>query len=230
MKKTILFLTMGLVLACSTNNDEDVNSYATETIDSQNSMLSKTINKNFTVAIGTQIWMKEDLNVSKYRNGEDIPQVQDPTVWTTLTTGAWCYYENSTANGRTYGKLYNWYAVNDPRGLAPAGWHIPSDAEWTTLATFLGGETVAGGKMKSTTGWNFPNTDATNSSGFTGLPGGGRFIDGVFANIGYNGSFWSSTQFDTSSAWMRYLYFENSSLNSYNHVKNVGFSVRCLKD
>ncbi len=146
------------------------------------------------VRIGTQIWMTRNLNVSRYRNGDPIPQVQDPSAWAALTTGAWCYYENNTVNGTTYGKLYNWYAVNDPRGLAPTGYHVPSDGEWTTLTTFLGGESVAGGKMKATTLWNSPNTGATNSSGFTGLPGGIRNRFGSIFDIGFNGNWWSSSE------------------------------------
>ena len=145
------------------------------------------------VTIGTQTWMQKNLNVSKYSDGTLIPQVTDGTQWANLTTGAWCYYNNTTANGATYGKLYNWFAVvgiydaasaNNPalrKKLAPTGWHVPTDAKWTQLTDCLGGESVAGGKMKSTgtiqagTGlWDDPNTAATNESGFTGLPGGIR--------------------------------------------------------
>src|ERR1035437_4904310 len=127
------------------------------------------------VTICTQSWMLKNLDVSTYRNGDLIPEVTDGSAWSALTAGAWCWYNNDSAtNASTYGKLYNWYAVNDPRGLAPTGWHVPSDAEWTTLSTCLGGNAVAGGAMKETgtTHWTSPNTGATNSSGFTGLPGG----------------------------------------------------------
>jgi uncharacterized protein (TIGR02145 family) len=123
------------------------------------------------ISIGTQIWTQSNLNVSRYRNGDIIPQVTNYTQWENLTTGAWCYYANNTANGVVYGKLYNWYAVSDPRGLAPQGWHVPSDAEWRTLTTYLG-EDSAGGKMKSITLWGSFNTGATSSSGFSGFPGG----------------------------------------------------------
>ena len=116
------------------------------------------------VAIGSQVWMSTNLNVSTYRNGDVIPQVQDKDTWDKLTTGAWCYYENNAANGTKYGKLYNWYAVNDARGLAPAGWHIPTDGEWTVLYTYLGGEDVAGKKMKSTSGWGSWTEDITCSN------------------------------------------------------------------
>ncbi|MBK8080215.1 MAG: fibrobacter succinogenes major paralogous domain-containing protein [Saprospiraceae bacterium] len=120
-----------------------------------------------TIQIGTQKWMSKNLDVAFYRNGDPIPQVTSPTAWAVLSTGAWCYYNNDPIQGNKYGKLYNWYAVNDPRGLAPQGWHIPSDAEWTTLEITLGGVSVAGGKMKEagTLNWVSPNTGADNSSG-----------------------------------------------------------------
>ena len=184
-----------------------------------------------TVTIGGQIWMQKNLNACKYRNGDDIPQVTDPAVWADLNTGAWCYYENSTANGTVYGKLYNAYAVNDPRGLAPAGYHIPSDGEWTTLTTFLGGVVVAGGKMKATTGWESPNTDATNSSGFTGLPGGVRSSgSGVFYNIGSFGKWWSSTKFGGEHTFFRFLNYGFGSVDEGYYNNRDGYSVRCIKD
>lgn len=183
------------------------------------------------VTIGTQKWMRKNLNVSKYRNGDDIPQVQDPTAWGNLTTGAWCYYENNTANGTVYGKLYNWYAANDPRGLAPTGYHIPSDAEWTTLTNFLGGESVAGNKMKATTLWTpYSGIINTNSSSFTGLPGGYRANNGPFAGIGYGGRWWSSSEIATSNAWFRAIDYNNSSTFRLNDPKRSGYSLRCLRD
>jgi uncharacterized protein (TIGR02145 family) len=115
-----------------------------------------------TVTIGKQVWTSKNLNVATYRNGDAIPQVTDPTVWGNLTTGAWCYYDNDPSNGTKYGKLYNWYAVNDPRGLAPIGYHIPTDAEWTKLIDYLGKESEAGKKMKSTSGWESYTTDCPN--------------------------------------------------------------------
>ena len=198
------------------------------------------------VTIGTQIWSSTNLDVSTYRDGTPIPQVTDQTQWQNLTTGAWCYYNNTTANGTTYGKLYNWYAVagihdTDPstpnKILAPQGWHVPSDAEWTTLTTFLGGESVAGGKMKATgtiqegTGlWESPNTSATNASGFTGLPAGYRLFNLTFNNIGYNGICWSSSELTTTNARTLFL----DSIDGYaarpNSSKKNGFSVRCLRD
>jgi uncharacterized protein (TIGR02145 family) len=196
------------------------------------------------VTIGTQIWSSTNLDVTTYSDGTPIPQVTDPTAWANLTTGAWCYNDNREPNGAVYGKLYNWYAVagifdaaslNDTslrKQFAPSGWHIPSDTEWTTLTTFLGGESVAGGKMKETgtTHWTSPNTNATNSNGFTGLPGGCRFNAGTFATIGTVGIWWSSSEFSPSYARYRLLFYtDGNALRNYEY-KVVGFSVRCIKD
>ena len=149
------------------------------------------------------------------------------TTWANLTTGAWCYYENKTAKGTTYGKLYNWFAVNDTRGLAPKGYHIPTDAEWTILTDNLGEE--AGTKMKSTSGWD-NNGNGTNTSGFAGLPGGCRYGSGYFYLIGANGYWWSSSEGVASGAWYRYLGYNNGHVSRGNDSKQDGFSVRCLRD
>ena len=206
-------------------------------------LLSFTI-KAQDVTIGTQTWTSKNLEVTKYRNGEEIPQVKNKKNWANLTTGAWCYYENKTANGTTYGKLYNWFAVNDPRGLAPKGYHIPTDAEWTILTDYLGGDTIAGTKMKSTSGWD-NNGNGTNTSGFAGLPGGYRKslirksrnglirksrirrIRKKFNGIGDFGYWWSSSEDGADSAWCRNL---NDNVNRYDRRKRDGFSVRCLRD
>lgn len=181
-----------------------------------------------TVKIGNQTWFSENLNVSKYRNGDVIPEVTDPIQWGKLTTGAWCYYNNDSNNGLIYGKLYNWYAVKDSRGLAPKGYHISTDEEWTTLTNFLGAS--AGGKMKNTTGWNGINIGATNNSGFSGLPGGFCINDEEFFFKETNGYWWSSTAIDSETAWNRSLGINSSSVcRSYDN-KKYGFSVRCVKD
>lgn len=186
-------------------------------------------NEYKTVTIGSKEWMAENLKVEHYRNGDPIPQVQDEKEWKKLTTGAWCYYENKTENGVTYGKLYNWYAVNDLRGLAPEGWHVPSDAEWKELEEYLGGKDVAGGKMKSTTLWLSPNKEATNESGFTGLPGGYN-EDSRFKLIEKYGCFWSSTEVTTIGAWCRLLKYNIPDIQRDNNHKRNGLSVRCVKD
>ena len=188
------------------------------------------------VTIGTQCWMKSNLNVSRYRNGDVIPQVTSQEAWAELTTGAWCYYENNTANGTVYGKLYNWYAVTDPRGLAPEGYHVPSDAEWTILVDFLGGETVAGGKMKSQSGWITgwgTGDNGTNSSGFNSKPAGRRFSGGAFD---YHGtSYWSTTdyvnvQWNVEGAYNREIPSSGLTIVKFGNVKSEGYSIRCLKD
>lgn len=185
-----------------------------------------------TIKIGTQKWMAANLNIARYRNGDKIPQVKNPAAWETLTSGAWCYYNNDPANGAIYGKLYNWYAVNDPRGLAPIGYHIPSDAEWNTLSTFLGGSLIAGGKMKESgvAHWDDPNVDATNSSNFTGLPGGGRNSFGTFNSIFSLGCWWSSTEEDINYALVRFLTSSDGAIGNGGRYKYFGFSVRCVKD
>jgi len=186
-----------------------------------------------TVVIGTQQWMEKNLDVMTYRNGDIIPQVTSATEWAALTTGAWCWYDNSAANGAIYGKLYNWYAVNDPRGLAPQGWHIPTNAEWTTLNALLGGVAAAGGKMKTTgtTTWTTPNTSATNESGFAGLPGGNRYnSDGAFSGVGSSGIWWSATEINSAVAWLRFLSYDNAFRWRDLDYKAYGLSVRCLRD
>ena len=189
-------------------------------------LLSFTI-KAQEIKIGTQTWTTKNLDVTKYRNGDAIPQVQDKNAWAKLKTGAWCYYENKTAKGTTYGKLYNWFAVNDTRGLAPKGYHIPTDAEWTILTDNLGKE--AGTKMKSTSGW-YNDGNGTNTSGFAGLPGGCRFNDGNFYVIGANGSWWSSSEGYADNAWYRYLNSNDGNVSRLNNDERNGFSVRCLRD
>ena len=192
-------------------------------------------------SIGSQIWQNTNLDVTTYRDGTPIPQVTDPTQWANLTTGAWCYYNNDPANNSVYGKLYNWYAVagihdNDPNTpnkiLAPTGWHVPTDDEWTTLSAFLGGASVAGGKMKATgiSLWASPNVGATNSSGFNGLPGGVRNNYAEFLYVGTNGFWWSSSEYDFTGAWPRDLYFNTGDLYRNVTNKGTGWSVRCVKD
>ena len=184
------------------------------------------------VKIGKQVWMAENLNVFYFKNGDAIPVVKTAEEWKKAGENqqpACCYYENNAENGKTYGLLYNWYAVNDKRGLAPAGYHIPTFAEWTTLTDYLGGVEVAGTKMKSTSGWN-ENGNGTNSSGFNALPGGLRGLSGSFFGIGYNGFWWSSSEDGTNNAWYRFLSCYSGGVYSFNDDEGGGLSVRCLRD
>ena len=185
-----------------------------------------------TITIGTQVWMTKNLDVATFRNGDPIPQAKTNEEWVKAGDNqqpAWCYYDNDPANGAKYGKLYNWYAVNDSRGLAPVGYHIPSDAEWKILTDFLGGEEVAGTKMKSTDFWA-NSGNGTNESGFSGLPGGNRNSNGPFVTIGKYGLWWSSTKTDTLTAWYRYLNCYSGDVFRDANDEQVGFSVRCLRD
>jgi uncharacterized protein (TIGR02145 family) len=227
-----------------------------------------------TVTIGTQTWTTKNLDVSTFRNGDLIPEAKTDEEWKAANENkqpAWCYHENNTANGTKYGKLYNWYAVIDARGLAPAGWHVPTDEEWTVLENSLGDD--AGKKMKSSSGWNSYKTrgsktcpncanwnaeyrkkvpchtckdtrsvgapevshvgNGTNSSGFSGLPGGFRSGYGYFSDVGNQGNWWSAAEANGMVAWVRLRGLSNSSLyrgGRGNYGNYDGFSVRCVRD
>ncbi len=204
------------------------------------------------VIIGSQVWTATNLDVSTYRNGDSIPHVQDATTWATLTTGAWCYFNNNSTNGTKYGKLYNGYAVNDTRGLAPTGYHIPTDAEWDILRDYLGNiyilpgypiNTLLAKNMKSTTGWKkgmkpgnyiyYVDGNGTNVTCFAGLPGGMRNNDGYFCESESYSYWWTSKDSAPnptlkSSVWFMWhsdTYFSNGYFNI-----NSAYSVRCIKD
>ncbi len=183
------------------------------------------------VTIGTQEWMKQNLKTTHYKNGVAITYPgTDNTAWQNNTTGAYAWYNNDeTTYKNTYGALYNWHAVNTGN-LCPTGWHVPTDAEWTTLTTYLGGESIAGGKLKATTLWNSYTSVATNSSGFSALPGGYRYFDGTCYGIGGYGYWWSSTESNTTDAWYRGMTYYYSYAYSYYYDKAAGFSVRCRRD
>jgi uncharacterized protein (TIGR02145 family) len=188
------------------------------------------------VKIGSQTWMSKDLDVSAFANGDPIPQAKTTEEWKNALdkqTPAWCYFDYDPANGAKYGKLYNWYSVNDPRGLAPNGWHVPSDVEWNVLAEQVGGVDKAGVTLKNASGWD-DNGNGTNSSGFAGLPGGGLQTSTgnviSFFGIRQTGNWWTSTGFNDVYAWTRILQRNNDALLRAVGKKNFGISVRCLKD
>ena len=188
-----------------------------------------------TVKIGEQEWMVKNLNVSKFRNGDIIPEAKSREDWKKAgneNQPAWCYYDNDPVNEANYGKLYNWYAVSDPRGITPEGWHVPSDDEWQILIDYLGGEKVAGGKMKESVSklWKHPNKGATNQFGLTVFGGGVRYIEGKFNDLDDDAYFWSSTEYDATHAWYRILGYSFSNVYKYYYDKRYGFSVRCIKD
>jgi uncharacterized protein (TIGR02145 family) len=190
-----------------------------------------------TIVIGNQEWMAENLNTSIYRNGDAIPTNLDNSTWGFFGSGAWTYLNNDESNACPYGKLYNWFACVDARHLCPVGWHVPSDAEWSVLTYYLGGEAVAGGKMKTTgtiqaaTGlWDSPNTAATNSSGFSGVPGGFRYgtSGGSYGQIASDGFWWTSSE----NFYMLYRHLRThwGASDWGEHSGNYGYSVRCLRD
>ena len=187
-----------------------------------------------TIKIGSQIWMAENLDVDKFSNGDLIPHAQTRKEWYEASEKgqpAWCYYENDPANSDIHGKLYNWHAVNDRRGLAPAGWHVPSNIEWHELIDFLGGMATADEKMKSNKGWSAAS-NGNNQSGFSGTPGGYRFVMGFFGRMGDSGYWWSATESkrNTKGAWYCKLDYYNSYVDSTIDLKGTGFSVRCIKN
>ena len=200
-----------------------------------------------TIQIGAQCWTQTNLKVSKYRNGDIVPTGLNNNDWGSTTSGAYAIYNNDPVNDGLYGKLYNHYAVTDSRGLCPTGWHVPSEREWNILVKYLdpNADTVcfgcwqsniAGGMMKSTAmqptpgGWQSPNTGATNSSGFTALPGGLRNGNGDFGTMATNGYWWSSSDVSGSDAWNRLLYTNYSDFNRISYGRADGFSVRCCRD
>jgi len=183
-----------------------------------------------TVTIGMQVWMVENLMTTKLNDNTSIPLVTDATAWGDLETPGYCFPGNDENNKATYGMLYNWYAVNTGK-LCPTGWYVPTDADWTTLTTYLGGESVAGGKLKEagTIHWQTPNAEATNETGFTALPGGDRWYNGTFGSIGTGGYWWSSTQHSESFSWYRFMYYLLGYVDRDYHGKEYGHSIRCIQ-
>ncbi|MDF1546838.1 MAG: fibrobacter succinogenes major paralogous domain-containing protein [Bacteroidales bacterium] len=189
-----------------------------------------------TVKIGTQTWMAENLKTTKYRNGDAIPEVTGITEWGDLTTGAYCNYDNNAANAATYGRLYNWYAVNESRNLAPTGWHVATYEDWETLTNYLGGFDVAGGKLKETgtAHWESPNEGATDEVGFKALPGGGRFFPAShnFNAIGLGSEWWSINNTGAIKDWAWDIMSSGASIRAdyFATADTDGLSVRCVKD
>lgn len=190
----------------------------------------KSLKDDGTVKIGTQSWSVANLNVTTFRNGDTIPEAKTNKDWVIAGDSkkpAWCYYNNDAANGKKFGKLYNWYAVNDPRGLAPEGWTLPGASDWATLTRYLGGLGSVGSKMKSSTGWT-DGYDGTNETGFTGLPGGYRMENGLFLNFGNMAIWWSSDESNSRNAIDHYL-SQSNSLSASDNPKQCGEYVRCIR-
>jgi len=227
---SIIMIMLLLVLSLLSGCDKDLFSPAGTVTDIDGNIYE-------VIKIGTQSWFGENLKTTKYNDGSVIPYVNDGFLWTYLTTDAFSYYDGSETNQYTYGNLYNWYAVNTGK-LCPTGWHVPSSAEWEVLEDFLGGSYDAGGRLKEegTSHWDEPNYGAINSSGFSALPAGTFSIVwlsgdlSVFEGIGYFTDFWSSSEADPQTAYVKYLSSDNHVLESGYDLKFSGLSVRCLKD
>ena len=228
LKKSIRILLAILIFSIfnTCSKDKPTNSSGSETVTDIDG------NVYHTITIGTQIWMVENLEVTHYRNGDVIPNIISTSDWANLTTGAYCFYNNDSGNCVVYGGLYNWYTLDDYRKIAPDGWHIPTDLEWQTLFTYLGGVSVAGGKLKEVGNlhWQSPNIGATNEYGFSALPGGYRDGLGVFHSMGIYGFYWTSTISNTIYAWRRSFYNASTEVYHFANDMPVGFSVRCVKD
>jgi uncharacterized protein (TIGR02145 family) len=183
-----------------------------------------------TVTIGTQVWMAEDLRTTRFNDGTAIPAVTDYDAWASLTTPAYSWYNNDSLNNHGSG-LYNWYAIATNK-LCPEGWHVPTNEEWTLLGNYFGDAGAAGGELKEagTAHWKDPNEGATNSSGFTALPGGYRSYNGSFGFQGVSGHWWSATQYSDSVVYFWNMRYKSKGL--YNHLSNKpnGFCVRCIQD
>lgn len=223
--KTVLFVMafMSAIFLVSCDSDDKTDKGIVKDIDG---------NIYQTVTIGSQNWMTENLKTTRFRNGDSVTYVTGNAAWNNLNTGGYCLYDNQLSHKDSYGYLYNWAAVNDNRKLAPEGWHIASDAEWDTLVHYLGGDVVAGGKLKDTgtVHWTNPNTDATNETGFSALPGGYRISNGSYEHLKNYGYWWSSTPADTANAWTRNTSYNYGSISRDAIDKKYGFSVRCVKD
>ncbi len=241
LKISVLIASVAIVFSSCSKDDNDsssgssTNGKTTAVFNSSvfyGSITDRDGNVYKTVTIGTQTWMAENLRTTTYNDGTAIPNVTDNDSWAS-STGAYCNHNIATGTDTiaTYGRLYNWYAVNTGK-LAPKGWHVPTYAEWTTLVTYLGGDSVSGGKLKETgtTHWRSPNTGATNETGFTALPGGARNSNGTFTSLRNNGYWWSATEGNAANAWSRYIDFDYSFVGIDYNSKGVGSSVRCVRD
>jgi len=229
-KQFAIFFVLICIISCSKNSTESKENNPPATEGTVTDIDGNIYN---TVKIGDQWWMAENLKVTHFRNGDPIPYVTADSIWKNLKTAAYCNRESISNYMEIYGCLYNWYAVNDARNIAPAGWHIPTDSEWQILVDTLGGDYNAGGKLKEagTEHWNSPNTGATNESEFTALPASHRLgIAGQYGYMGVHADFWTTTPFDTTAAWYRGLRYDIITVVESALQYDYGLSIRCVKD
>lgn len=229
----ILFIASISIESCKKDDDDDT----PDPVEDPTKVKDIDGNVYNVIQIGNQYWMKENLRVSKFRNGNPITNRSDGIAWKkdtipSLGGGGWCYFNNEQLNDAVYGKLYNYYAISDPRNIAPEGWHVATEVDWKTLIHHLGDSTLVGGYLKEAgvAHWFSPNTGATNSSNFTGLPGGKRDHMGNFTHNTIDAFFWTTKSIDNDYALFYNLDFMISGVYSYTALKKNGFSVRCVKD
>ena len=232
--KRLLLIPLVLFISCEDKDDDPLPLDCTG-VEGGNSISDIDGNCYETVRIGQQLWMAENLKVTHYNNGDATSTGYSNSEWADLDeteTGAYAAYNDNESNADIYGYLYNWYVVEDVRGICPEGWHVPTDEEYTLLTDYLDGTSVAGGKMKEAgiEHWNSPNEGATNESGFTGLPGGCRYSDGRYTNINNIGYFWSSTESSDNNARYRGLLYNLPFVLKDGINNGYGLSIRCLKD
>jgi len=246
--KILIFLTFVLIIlftiGCGNNQKEKSITSNDTTNNNQTKETPIVVKKNndsvvdidgnvyHTITIGNQTWMMENLKVTKYLNGDKIPNIMDYENWSNLKTGAYCGYFNKQENAHIYGCLYNWFAVNDKRKIAPKGWRVATESDWTALIKYLAGEIVAGGKMKETgtDHWKFPNSLASNESGFSALPSGIRSGNGEFGSLGKSCSWWANSLADETNAIGYFLYYSDGKVVRNDNEKTFGLSVRCIKE
>ncbi len=240
-----MFMGLFLLLASSCEKDDNIDPSSDNTNGKTTAIFNHAItydtmtdqngNVYKTVTIGTQTWMAENLRTTKYNDGATISKVTDNNKWEGLSAGAYCNYNNTNSieDIASYGRLYNWHAINTGK-LAPIGWHVPTYNEWYTLISYLGGQDVAGGKLKETgtSHWGIPNSGATNETGFTALPGGDRLdFGGSFARIGDSGSWGSASEGSLGNNVFSYVMGSiGDGLYIYGSSKEAGMSVRCVRD
>jgi len=229
MKKYILifFTLITGIYSCS----KDDNSITSQPPPSSPNLVTDIDGNTYdTINIGTQVWMQQNLKTTHYNNGVAITNLTGNNQWSDDKIGAYCFYNNDSTNKTIYGLLYNWYSVTNPAGLCPKGWHVPSDSEWAVLINYLGGDSLAGGAMKSTSLWNMPNINATNSSGLNCFPASFRDVDGMFNYLTDETYFWSSTNANSTYAWSYNLSYKSEMVSINYYGMNCGLSIRCVKD
>lgn len=224
----LLLLSLLVILSCEERDSNKSKKKYKKEVEQQ--LEEKNIVDLPSVKIGDQVWMKFNLNVDVYSNGDPIEEVKDNSIWMQTSEGAWAYYNNDPSNGENYGKLYNWYAINDSRGICPNGWRVPNEEDWDELVNFLGGEDIAGGKLKDTSDWQGENVGATNETGFTAVPSGYRLSDGTFLNEGIIATFWTSSEGEGNNAWDRFMISKTAFVGRSQYGFENGFSCRCIKE